>query len=129
MAARRPNQALAWCLAESLDPTGSYQGLCLRFVREAFNVRAMHPSAKAAWKAIPDEQRHRSTAPPGVPVYWRVAEHWHIAVSLGAGVCWSTDILRRGRADVVPLRVIENRWGADYLGWSRLLNGVQLPER
>jgi hypothetical protein len=129
MATRTSRQALAWILSESLRPTRSYRGLCLRAVREAYGVAAMHPTARAAWQAIPDAQRFRSAPPVGVPLYWKVGEYWHIGVSLGSGVCWSTDILRSGRFDVVPIGLLERKWGADYLGWSRLLNGVLLPER
>lgn len=128
-ATRPPREALAWVLIESLRPTASYEGLCLRGVRTALSIPALYPSAIKAWEAVPGDERNRTLPPPGKPIFWALGKHGHVALSCGFGVCWSTDILRRGKFDVVPTALIERRWGGRYLGWSESLNGVSLPLR
>lgn len=129
MIRRSSREALAWALSESLRPKRSYEGLCLRAVRSALNVPSLYPDAHAAWDGVPASDRFRTLPPPGKPIFWRVGKHGHVALSCGFGVCWSTDILRRGKFDVVPLAFIEDRWGAAFLGWSESLNGVDLRPR
>ncbi len=60
-------------------------------------------------------------------MFWEVGEFWHVAVHIGSWVYLSNDVQRAGLIDVVPGALIRQRWGARYLGWSSLLNGVRLP--
>lgn len=126
---RSSRDALAWALSESLRPTRSYEGLCLRFVRECFGIPPLFGTAAAAWEGTAPGDRSRTLPPPGKPVFWAVGSHGHVALSCGFGLCWSSDITRRGRINVVPLAVVEARWGARFLGWSESLNGVDLRPR
>jgi hypothetical protein len=107
------------------DP--AWRGLCLKRARTLLGVPAKYPSAIVAWRHVKKADRHTSsTPPPGVPVFWSIGKYGHVAVSDGDGKCFSTDIKRRGRLDLVPISLIGARWGATYLGWAETLNGVRV---
>lgn len=86
--------------------------------------------AEDGWKAT--QHKHPTTVPTGipagVPVWWGggSGDHGHVAISAGAGMCWSTDIERTGRYDLVPITRIRDRWGLPLLGWSEDINGVRV---
>ncbi len=107
-------------------------GLCLRNVRAAFAVDAKYPSAQAAWDGAGGKKgadTHTLLEPPAnSPVFWSGGPHGygHIAIADGHGNVWSTDILRRGKWDKVPINTISRKWGLKYLGWSETLNGVRV---
>lgn len=125
---RRGNTAIAWGREQMHAPVKDFAGLCLQFVRMCFGLGAVHPSAIAAWNAA--GRRHPTTdagtIPRGVPVFWRIGDFGHIALSLGGGLCLSTDVKRRGRVDIVRIDAIREAWGAQLLGWSEDLNGVRV---
>jgi hypothetical protein len=114
-------------MRESLHPQKDYSGFCLKAVREMLLIPVRDPSAKAAWEATPDRHRHQGMPPPGAPVFFQVGKFWHVALSAGFWLCWSTDVLRKGRFDVLPISEVERLWGAQYLGWSTTLNGKLVP--
>jgi hypothetical protein len=124
---RTPDEAIAWGIRQSISPTQSYRGLCLQFVRHALGVPREFPSARSAWEALPATEHRQGRPPAGAPVFWEVGEFWHVAVHIGSWVYLSNDVQRAGLIDVVPGALIRQRWGARYLGWSSLLNGVRLP--
>jgi hypothetical protein len=96
--------------------------MCLNFVRNALRIPALAPTAIAAWRDVPDPWRHSWYTPPvGVPVFWG-GGRGHVALSAGGSKVWSTDILKRGRVSLVPISLIAERWGKQYLGWTGLLN-------
>jgi cell wall-associated NlpC family hydrolase len=53
-------------------------------------------------------------------VFWTGGSHGfgHVAISLGNGKIASSDILRTGKVDVVPLSMIQQKWGLHYAGWA-----------
>jgi hypothetical protein len=52
--------------------------------------------------------------------------HGHVAISTGDGNCFSSDILRTGKVDKVPISKIARSWGKTYKGWSEDINGVRI---
>lgn len=119
-------------------------GFCLGTIRRCFGVPGMQNvspaggTAKLAW----DRANHRhpfrgsyKAVPAAVPFFWRGGSkgYGHIAISAGDGKCWSTDVKRPGKVDLVTLASITNNWSSfTPLGWTEDLNGVriaaQLPE-
>jgi hypothetical protein len=90
--------ALAVALAEKDRASRNWQGICLVFTRTCLGVPARYASAIIAWTRVTPSNRHGGTNPPqGVPVFWDVGVHGHVALSAGGGYRWSTDILRKGR--------------------------------
>lgn len=125
MTARTSAQSTSAAVAEVIRASRDWTGWCLKFVRIMLGVASSYPSAIAAWNGA--KFKHTTGTPPkGVPVFWRIGEFGHIALSDGGGYCYSTDILRRGEVDRVPIAKIASRWGARYLGWTEDLNGVRV---
>ena len=125
---RTGSQAIAWAKTQTSNPSRSWHNLCLMFVRSCFGVAAREPNAKRAWEAA--KHRHHTTSaaaiPAGVPVFWRTGTvNWHIAISIGGGYCYSTDI-PRGKVGRIGITDLSRRWGATLLGWTEDLNGVRV---
>ena len=122
-------QAVSWARRQVTAPAHSWFQLCLSFVRQAYGLPAVYPSAKAAWDNAQDKVRTTRAAgiPRGVPVFYRGGKFWHVVLSLGDGLCLSNDVRRRGRIDVVRLDAITEAWGYPIVGWTRDLNGRTLP--
>jgi hypothetical protein len=123
---RHRRAAIAWARAQISSPVKDFTGLCLQFVRMAFGLASLYGSAIVAWDNA--ERKHPTTdaktIPRGVPVFWRIGKFGHVALSLGGGLCLSTDVRRRGRVDIVRIDHIREAWGAQLLGWTEDLNGV-----
>lgn len=117
---RTPAQAIAWATAAATGPAGWYRR-CLAFTAQAYGWNhSGSPTAIDHWTTTPAGYRHtndRST-PPGALLYWATGTAGHVALYLGRGLIASTDILRTGSVDIVPIQLIEQRWGAVYLGWT-----------
>jgi len=112
-------------VAEAANASRDWQGWCLKFVRIMLGVGTQYNSAIDAWNGA--KTKHTTGTPPkGVPVFWRISQFGHVALSDGGGYCYSTDIQRRGKVDRVPIAKIGSRWGATYLGWSEDLNGERV---
>lgn len=125
MAARTAAQAIAY--AKQQQQTGADQWFqwCLKFVRTATGIPAVHNDAGTAW--LHARKRHKTGTPPrGAAVFWDIGQWDHVALSDGGGYVYSNDILRRGRIDRVSIATITQRWGATYLGWTQDLNGHDL---
>lgn len=103
-------------------------GWCLLSTRTWLGVRSQYRSAIEAWRGNRVRDRHPGDKhpPAGVPVFWEIGQWGHIALSAGHGYVVSTDIRRRGKADLVPLELVAQRWGAKYLGWAETLNGERV---
>lgn len=130
---RNPRGAAALAEARKQSESGAagWHDLCLKFVRTCFGVNAQQPTAYAAWTANlkPRDLTHGWYNPPaGVPVFWQGGSSGagHIAISDGKGNCWSSDIRRTGKVDLVPITEIHAKWGLKFLGWSEVLNGVRI---
>lgn len=117
--------------SHSRTPTSEY-GMCLREVRECFGVGPGAADAAEAWANAKHKHPETNPAmiPRGVPVFWTGGSHGHghIAISTGTGKVWSTDIIRPGYFDKVPLTEIHARWGLTLVGWTEDLNGVRVHE-
>lgn len=126
---RTGTRAIAWGRRQITDPVRDFRQLCLMFVRMCFAVAARFPSAREAWENA--QLKHPTTdansIPAGVPVFWRTGSaFWHVALSIGAGWCLSTDVRRPGRVDRVRIDAISSAWNAQLLGWTEDLNGVRI---
>lgn len=132
--------------SKSKVPT-SDTGHCLREVRECLAVASQAQWAAQAWEQAkfkhfaPNDSKTLSaflkSIPRGVPIFWRggalvkINGKWvrpgHVALSTGwASNCFSTDILRGGYFDKVPITLIHSKWGHEFLGWTEDLNGVKV---
>jgi hypothetical protein len=88
-----------------------------------------YASATAHFRATPQHYRHgtASTPPGGALVFWTGGSHGHghIALSMGGGICASTDIVATGYVNFVRIALITQRWGLSYVGWTDAYYGPQ----
>lgn len=126
-AVRTLHQSRVWAFAAVKSGVQLWHGLCLRFVRECFNVDSLYPDAKTAW--LEARRKHYTTTAADVPngkaTFWQVGDHWHVAYSIGRGrvISTDTDIEAPGSANVVLITAISSAWGARLLGYVDDLNG------
>jgi hypothetical protein len=99
---------------------------CLQYVRTAFNVDPKYASAIDAWTGAEHKHHGDPTPPPAVPVFFAGGRYGHIAVSAGAGNCWSTDQPHAGSVAKVGIADLARAWGKTYVGWSEDLNGQRV---
>lgn len=128
---RTAAQAIAFAKAEAAKPAQikKWHAMCLYFVRSCFGLPSVYGKAKTAWEGA--KYRHATTnadsIPAGVPVFWRTGTvNWHIAISIGGGRCYSTDIGGKGKVGLIGIAELSRRWGATLLGWSEDLNGFRV---
>lgn len=106
-------------------------GMCQQFTRVCFGIGGGFGSARAAWQGA--KKRHHasrgSQIPAGVPVYWLGGSrgYGHAAVSLGKGLCRSTDWPRLGRVGTARIDDISRQWNLSLVGWAEDINGVDIP--
>lgn len=116
-------QAVAWANAHTVWPYGQ----CLGFVRSCFGVGPRDHDAALSWAR--SYGKHATWPPPaGVPVFWVGGSHGygHVALSIGAGNCRSTDVLRSGHINSIPISLVHQAWGETYVGWSEYIEGVRI---
>lgn len=121
---RTARGAIEWARDQVQNGAAVFLGMCLMFVRMCFNVGPLYPDAKTAW--LEADRKTRCTpaaAPRGRAGFFRGGEHWHVVLTLGNGRCISTDVKRKGRADVCLIAAIEDAWGYEFLGVTGDLNG------
>jgi hypothetical protein len=128
---RNVAQTLAVAKRQVTRPTAKaprrWRGLCLAFVRTCWGFPPTGIfDANEAWRRT-TRKRLKGTPPPGAPIYWAVGKHGHVALSAGNGRCYSNDIRRRGKIDLVPISEITRKWGARYRGWAEDYVGTKLP--
>jgi hypothetical protein len=118
-------QAIAYGLGQITHPSQNWQGLCQSFVRHCMGVAGWAPTAFDAAEKVPTANRHTDAfkdVPAGAAVYFKHAagdpRPGHVVLSLGGGLCVSTDIYRRGMVDKAPLSVFGPHWSMTYLWWS-----------
>lgn len=125
----RRKAALEFALREHRDPSRWWENDCQMFARTALGAPGgeIFDTARKALGQIPPADLHPvggKHPPAGVPAYFRThTPFWHVAISAGKGLIWSTDILRRGRIDKVSIPYLEDRWGATYIHWTESING------
>lgn len=126
MSLRTPAQAIAFARRTKTFE----EGFCLVFVRNAFGVDALFPSAAAAWRGA--SFKHPVTSgmqvPRGAPVYWTGGSKGfgHIAIGTGNGRCWSSDAGGPGRTAKVSIDELTDRFNIDFQGWAEDVNGVRV---
>lgn len=124
------NGAEAIAQARTWSNNGHYVGVgyCLKTVREYYGVGAKYPDAAGSWQHAAHKRRVGGgrDVPRGVPVYWTggSAGHGHIAISIGGGLCYSTDWKRSGRIDIASIDEITRRWGLHLEGYAWEVNDV-----
>jgi len=126
-------KAAQWAQDQSAHGPKFGTGWCLLKCRTAFGVNVIVNNAALSWRT--NKRTHPTTDPLSipafVPVYWTGGSDGdgHIAISIGNGWCWSTDIKRNGYFDKVKIADIAKVWPKLRLvGWSEDLNGVTVYE-
>ncbi len=119
---RSYSEALTWAKAQSVNPSRDYTNLCQLFARSCVGAAAWAPSARLAFNAVPQANRHQGIPPLGALVYYGDAHagNGHATFSAGSGYVYSTDIKRRGKVDKVPYLQPVKSWGLPYRGWIDL---------
>ena len=108
-------------------------GYCLRTVRgPIFEVPALWPDAETAWEEA--DGQHRTADPMAIPFgavpYWLNGGFGHVAVSVGGGLCLTTDYRRPGYVDLAPIAALGPWCRGKLVGWAEELNGVDVwPNR
>lgn len=119
-------RAVRWASNQVTNPSQNWYRLCQSFVRQSFGLPGIYATAIDAWRAgTKRPNTPMGSVPAGVPVYWAPN---HVALSIGNGNCISTDVLRAGDADVVPIASLSNgvNWSLNYLGWSTEVSGRRI---
>lgn len=127
---RTPEEAIAiarsWCLSGHWCGVG----MCLATVRQYYGVPSGFPTAASSYWASDHKRFVRSgrDVPRGVPVYWTGGSHGagHIAISVGGGVCLSTDWKSAGKISYAHIDDITAAWGLQFKGYTWEVNGRQV---
>lgn len=123
----RGEEAITAARTQSEHGPAFTPGMCLREVRECYQVGPKSIDATSAWEDSPT--KHRAGVPPrGVPVWWTggSAGHGHVAISAGDGLVWSPDSKRAGYFDRVGISTPHEDWNLTYAGWTEDINGVRV---
>ena len=127
---RDPREAIAFGLAMSHNDTFVDVGFCLRTVRTMYGVDALFLDAAEAWEGA--KTRHPvdsgDDVPRGAPVFWDGGSRGlgHVALSVGGGICLSTDFHRVGFVDLARIDTISSVWPVSLRGYTEDLNGVHV---
>lgn len=134
----RRSQALVWAdqlthdhtihvpaLGVSIVP-GGLRNLCQQVTRELLQVGPGYSSAKIAYGHVAKRDRTSDRDFAGIPGYFDIGVYGHAVIMAGDGKCYSTDILRSGRYDLVAISYIEKHWGARWLGGAFTINGTRV---
>lgn len=131
---KRTAQAIANARRQSAEGPKYAKGMCKKAVREAYGVESDgSEDATEAWERadLKHDVRPGREIPRGALIWWTggTGGHGHVAISLGGGMCLSTDILRNGYFDQVPVASIATTWPKVTLaGWSEDIDGVRVWE-
>lgn len=129
---RTPAQAIA--TARDWSKRGLFFGVgqCLATVRQYYGVAAGFPTAASSYEAAAHKYPSNDgrDAPRGAPIWWTGGSHGagHVAISVGGGICLSTDWARPGKIDYARINEITARWGLDYKGPTQEINRVVVWE-
>jgi hypothetical protein len=103
-------------------------GMCQQFTRMSFGVGSYYGTAADAWHGA--DKRHPTSntrsIPPAVPVFWLGGRrgYGHAAVSLGNGLCRSTDWPSKYSVGTARIDDISRAWGQRFQGWTEDINEV-----
>lgn len=127
-AVRTPAQVVAWAKRQHDIGASGWHMKCQKFARMAAGAGGGAATALIGWRQA--RYRHRTGTPPaGSFVWWGGGRYGHVAVSIGGGYIWSTDIRRRGYVDRVSISYLTSRWNMPYFGWSEDINNVRIRVR
>jgi len=118
-----------WMAVAHLSGRNGVKGMCLKTVRQAWQIPAKFPSAISAWNNTPRKNRFTDPmkAPVGATHFWKGGKFGHVAIqSSKPGYVWNTDIPVKDRVGKIYYTEVNERWGYKYLGWTNKLNGVDL---
>lgn len=131
-------QAIARAQFQSAHGPPFGAGQCMMRTRMLYDAPAIgdfdgdgSPDAEDGWKFAKLKHPFHgdySAVPRGVPFWWSGGSHdnGHVVVTLGGGLCESTDIKRTGFYDQVSLSRIHEQWGLTPLGWTEDIDGVRV---
>lgn len=126
--------ARLWAVGQVSNPSQNWSGLCQKFSRSVINAGAWGTSALNAWNAIPAAHKFSGVPRGGALAYFGNSQPGHVVFvdPANPAYCFSSDILRAGKIDRVPLKLITAKWGLRYLGWidwtpSGAINLVPVP--
>lgn len=122
-----PAEAIANARRLATDVTYVGVGYCLRTVRgPEFEILPLYPDAETAWEEA--DLKHPETDPLKIPrgaiVFWTNGRYGHVALSVGGGMCWTTDYRRSGFVGLAPIAALGPWCGGRLVGWAEDLNGV-----
>lgn len=120
---RSVDQAIAWAQVQASNGSDAWYRACLGFVAQAYgwSFSGTDYAIDQYTSVIPVWMRHDGdrNPPPGALLFWQTSGRaGHVAVYLGNGNIASNDILVSGQISIVPASMIEQKWGATYLGWA-----------
>ncbi|MCP1414419.1 hypothetical protein [Paenarthrobacter sp. A20] len=107
-----------------------YPGWCLMYVRQAFGLNGLYPSATAGWNAAKYKHQDRSFPAGGwVPVWFHLAKEplGHVALMAPDGSVFSTSDpsnTAHHHPNLDHLLSYYRALGPTYLGWSEDIEGV-----
>ena len=102
--------------------------MCLKFVRQAYGVNGVYPSAFVAWKSAQfrHEQDHPGRIPVNVPVFFAPlrSSYGHVGFAVGDGLMITTNSAtnRIHRHTIASWMNV----GYDLLGWTEDINRVRV---
>ncbi|XAZ30685.1 hypothetical protein AAHB34_16190 [Paenarthrobacter ureafaciens] len=109
-----------------------YPGWCLMYVRQAFGLAGLYPSATAGWNAARFKHRDRNF-PPGLwkPVWFKLDKEplGHVALMAPDGSVYSTSDdtnIPHHHPNLDHLLSYYWRIGPTYLGWTEDIEGVSV---
>jgi hypothetical protein len=118
---RTPQEAIDWIRKQVENPSQSWYRKCLNLMAQAYGYS--HSGVTYAidhFRKAPASMKHTDRNPPaGALVFWTTGSRaGHVALSLGNGMVASNDIRGDGKVAIVPMDEIDEKWGADYQGWT-----------
>lgn len=109
-----------------------YSGMCLAFVQDCYNAKAVEPSALQCW----NNSRHKhvltnlgqlGTVPAGAPLFMTDGNPYgHVALYLGGGLMRTTNSAT-GRIHTDPVSLWVNSYGYRLQGWTEDIEGQLIP--
>lgn len=120
---RTPEEAIAWAEAEAASGSSTWYRACLGFVAQAYGwgFSGTYYAIDQYRSVIPVSLHHDldRNPEPGALLFWETSGRaGHVAIYLGNGNIASNDILEDGHISIVPASLIEQKWGAKYVGWA-----------
>lgn len=120
---RSVEQAVAWAQGQATNGSSNWYRACLGFVAQAYgwSFSGTYYAIDQYTSVIPVSMHHDGDRNPplGALLFWRSSSRaGHVAIYVGDGNVASNDILVNGQISVVPAALIEQKWGATYVGWA-----------